>query len=107
MRVDHKLLILGITFVGAISALITGCGSRQDDPAALRPTTTVGTETDHTVITTKVKSALLTDPDIKSFDLKVETRKGLVQLSGFVDNQAQIDRAITAARGVEGAKDVE
>jgi hyperosmotically inducible protein len=43
--------------------------------------TTVGTEIDDTVVTTKVKSALLADADIKSFDLKVETRKGAVQLS--------------------------
>ena len=107
MRVDHKLLILGVTLVAAMSAMITGCGSRQDDTPAPRPTTTVGTEIDDTVVTTKVKSALLADPDIKSFDLKVETRKGLVQLSGFVDNQAQIDRALTAARGVEGVKSVE
>lgn len=56
--------------------------------------------------TTKVKSALLADPDVKSFDLKVETNKGEVMLSGFVDNQTQMDRAIQVASGVQGVKAV-
>lgn len=107
MRVDRKLLVLGITFAGAMPVLIAGCGNRQDELATPPASTTVGTEIDDTVVTTKVKSALLADPDIKSFDLKVETRKGAVQLSGFVDNQAQVDRAITATRGVKGVKSVE
>ena len=64
----------------------------------------MGTDIDDSTITTKVKSALLADADVKSFDIKVETRKGEVQLSGFVDNQAQIDRAIAVAKGVEGVK---
>ena len=107
MRVDRKLLVLGVTLAGAMSVLIAGCGNRQDDLPTPPASTTVGTEIDDTVVTTKVKSALLADPDIKSFDLKVETRKGAVQLSGFVDNQAQIDRAITATRGVKGVKSVQ
>ena len=89
----------------AMSVLIAGCGNSQE--AAPVAKTTVGTEIDDTVVTAKVKSALLADADIKSFDLKVETRKGAVQLSGFVDNQAQIERAITATRGIEGVKSVE
>ncbi len=107
MRVDRKLLVLGVTLAGAMSVLIAGCGNRQDELPTPSASTTVGMEIDDTVVTTKVKSALLSDPDIKSFDLKVETRKGAVQLSGFVDNQAQIDRAITTARGVEGVGSVE
>ncbi|MEQ1775802.1 MAG: BON domain-containing protein [Burkholderiales bacterium] len=107
MNIDRKHLILGITLMGALSTLITGCGNRQDTVAVPQATTTVGNEIDDTVVTTKVKSALLGDADIKSFDLKVETRKGLVQLGGYVDNQAQIDRAIAVTRAVAGVKDVE
>ena len=69
--------------------------------------TTVGAKIDDAVITTKVRSALLADNGVKSFDPKIETNKGIVQLSGFVDNQAQIDRAIEVARGVEGVQGVE
>ncbi len=59
--------------------------------------TTVGTEIDDSVITTKAKSALLKDTGLESCDIKVETHKGEVQLSGFVDSQAQMDRAIAVA----------
>jgi len=106
MRVDRKFHILGAALAGAIAVLGAGCGPKEQ--AATAPaTTTVGTEIDDTVLTTKVKSALFADPDIKSFDLKVETRKGAVQLSGFVNNQEQVERAIAATRAVEGVTSVE
>ena len=107
MRVDRKLFVLGVTLAGAMSVLAAGCGDRQEQPSPPPASTTVGTEIDDTVVTTKVKSALLADPDIKSLDLQVETRKGTVQLSGFVNNQTQIDRAITATRAVAGVTSVE
>ena len=107
MRVERTHLMFIIMLLSGLSTLVTGCSGRQDNAPALQARTTIGTEIDDTVVTTRVKSALLADPDIKSFDLKVETRKGLVQLSGYVDNQTQIERAITATRGVEGVKDVE
>jgi hyperosmotically inducible protein len=69
--------------------------------------TTVGTDIDDSVVTSSVKAALLADADIKSFDFKVETRKGEVQLSGFVDNQMQLDRATAATRAVSGVKAVQ
>jgi hyperosmotically inducible protein len=107
MRVDRKFLVLGVMIAGAISVVIAGCGNRQGEPAKPSASPSVGTQIDDAVVTAKVKSALFADPDIKSFDLKIETRKGAVQLSGFVDNQAQIDRAITATRAVEGVRSVE
>jgi hyperosmotically inducible periplasmic protein len=100
-------LILSVIFSGAALFLVSGCDSRQADTRATAPAaTSVGTEIDDGVVTAKVKSALLADPDIKSFDFKVETRKGEVMLSGFVGNQAQVDRAILIARSVEGVKAV-
>jgi hyperosmotically inducible protein len=107
MRFDRKLVVLGVTLAGLTSVLITGCNKPQETTGTPSANTTAGTEIDDTVVTTRVKSALLADPDIKSFDLKVETRKGTVQLSGFVDNQTQIDRAVAATRVVEGVKDIE
>ncbi len=64
------------------------------------------TEIDDTAVTASVKSALVADADIKSFDFKVETRKGVVMLSGFVENQAQIDRAVQISKAVEGVASV-
>ena len=49
---------------------------------------------------------MLSDPGVKSFDIAIVTRKGQVQLSGYVDNQTQIDRAIVIARGVEGVQSI-
>ena len=106
MRTDRKFLILGLTFAAA-SLLGAGCSNRDEPTPAATAKTTVGTQIDDTLVTTKVKSALLADADIKSFDLKVETRKGMVQLSGYVNNQTQVDRAIAATRAVEGVKSVE
>jgi len=105
MHIERKALILGLV-TAALSLLAAGC-NRQDETPAASAKTTVGTEIDDTVVTTKVKSALLADADIKSFDLKVETRKGAVQLSGFVDNQAQVERAIAATQAVAGVLSVE
>ncbi|MNR84286.1 Osmotically-inducible protein Y precursor [compost metagenome] len=61
---------------------------------------------DDTVVTTKVKSALLADSDVKGLDVVVETSKGIVSLSGAVNNQAQIDRAAKIAGSVEGVNSV-
>jgi len=113
MRVDRKFASYGAALTAALSFLAAGCSEREAPaatsvaPSAPVASTSAGTEIDDTVVTTRVKSALLADPDIHSFDLKVETRKGEVQLSGFVDNQAQIDKAIVVARAVEGVTGVE
>jgi len=65
-----------------------------------------GVVVDDTVITTKIKSSLAADEFLKSFQISVETQKGIVQLSGFVDSQNHKDKAGQIARGVEGVKSV-
>lgn len=57
-------------------------------------------------MTTKVKAALLAEQALKSLDVHVETEKGVVRLSGFVDNKQQADRAVQIAKGVEGVTNV-
>jgi len=86
---------------------MTGCDGSQEEARARAARTTVGTEINDTVVTARVKATLLSDPDVKSNDIKVETRKGRVQLSGFVGTQARIDNAIALTRKVEGVKGVE
>ena len=61
---------------------------------------------DDSAITTKVKSALLAEKDVNSFDIKVKTFEGTVQLSGFVDSQWQIDKAVAVASAVNGVRKV-
>jgi len=61
---------------------------------------------DDSVITAKIKAQLATDDFLKSFQIRVESRKGIVQLSGFVDSQNAIDKAGKIAGSVEGVKSV-
>ncbi len=66
-----------------------------------------GEVVDDSVITTKIKTQLASDEFLKSFQISVETRKGIVELSGFVDSQKAKDKAGQIARGVEGVKSVQ
>ena len=61
---------------------------------------------DDSAITTKVKSAILGDSALKVFQINVETFKGEVQLSGFVDSAEMKTKAGEVARGVSGVKSV-
>jgi osmotically-inducible protein OsmY len=65
-----------------------------------------GEYVDDTVITTKVKAAVLEEPSLKSAEINVETYKGIVQLSGFVRSRADINKAVEVARKVKGVKSV-
>jgi osmotically-inducible protein OsmY len=61
---------------------------------------------DDTLITSKVKAALVADPDLKATEINVETYKGTVQLSGFVGTPEHIPKAVQLARDVKGVKSV-
>jgi len=65
-----------------------------------------GEYVDDSVITAKVKAAVFNEPTLKVNEINVETFKGIVQLSGFVRSQANIDRAVEVARGIPGVKSV-
>ena len=107
MRAPPGLFVLSAALVVAAPLLFAGCDKPKEAAGTPPPATSVGTEIDDSVVTAKVKSALLADPDIKSLDFKVETRKGEVQLSGFVDNQTQIDHATVVTRAVAGVRNID
>lgn len=65
-----------------------------------------GEYVDDSVITTKVKTLLASDDFFKSLQIGVETYKGVVQLSGFVNSQQAADKAGQIARGVQGVNAV-
>ena len=76
---------------------------------ACAPTRTregTGEYIDDTVITGKVKAALVADPELKAREINVETFKGTVQLSGFVADPGDIEKAIRLVREVHGVKAV-
>ena len=102
---NRTLVWLPGTALAGLLAL-GGCGKAPEPAGVPAPTTTVGSVIDDSVVTAAVKSAFLADAEVKGFELKVATRKGEVQSSGFVDSQAQVDRAIVVARGAEGVSTV-
>lgn len=69
--------------------------------------TSLGQKVDDTTVTTKVKTALLADPDVPGTAITVETLNGRVQLSGFVDSAEKARRAVELASRVDGVKGVE
>jgi osmotically-inducible protein OsmY len=82
-----------------IMATVMGCASTTKHEGT-------GEYVDDTVITTKVKAAILDTPGLKSAEINVETFKGVVQLSGFVTSKNDADRAVTVAQNVNGVKSV-
>lgn len=66
-----------------------------------------GEYVDDAVITTKVKAVIFEDDNLSSMDINVETNNGIVQLSGFVESDADIDTAENLAATVKGVKDIE
>ncbi|MDF3034130.1 MAG: osmY 1 [Alphaproteobacteria bacterium] len=74
--------------------------------AAFSGRETMGQYVDDATITTSVKSRILEDPDLKMFQIHVETFQNQVQLSGFVDSSKEMARAGQVARSVEGVQDV-
>jgi hyperosmotically inducible protein len=100
------LLIAGLSAVAA--TVLLGCNRAPEaEPVAQTPSTSLGTQVDDSVITARVKSALLADATVSGMDVQVETRAGTVLLSGFVDNQSQIDQALAITRRVEGVGNVD
>lgn len=91
------ITLLAIPVIGLLS--ITGCASTSTQSGT-------GEYIDDSVITTKVKAAILNEETLKVAEINVETFKGVVQLSGFVSSQADIDRAVIVTRGVAGVKSV-
>jgi len=74
--------------------------------ASTRTHESAGEYVDDSVITAKVKSLLAADDFLKSFEISVESFKGTVQLSGFVNSQKAIDKAVEIVRGVKGVESI-
>jgi hyperosmotically inducible protein len=93
--------LLSLVMLGGLAgiSLTTACSS-----TATRQST--GEYIDDAAITAKVKSAFVSDDSVRALDVKVDTFRGVVQLSGFVDSAAQKSRAEQIARTTNGVRDV-
>lgn len=92
-------LIKKFALVALLGLAVAGCSSTPGKKSA-------GEVVDDAVITTKVKSALLADPDVSGLAINVDTYKGQVTLTGNVKSGAQITRAEDIARGTKGVTSV-
>jgi osmotically-inducible protein OsmY len=81
------------------STMVVGCSSTPTQPSA-------GQAIDDGVVTAKVKAKLIEDPVTKAHQISVETFKGNVQLSGFVETEQARSRALQLARDTDGVKNV-
>lgn len=110
----------------ASAALVSACGDRSDTAATRadrtsqsvatapdriasatdRATTKAAAAVDDSAITTKVKAAVMAEPGLKSLDINVETRNGVVTLAGTVQSPDLKQRAVTLAQQVEGVRSV-
>ncbi|MCD6026990.1 MAG: transporter [Solimicrobium sp.] len=86
-------------FLTLLLAFQVGCASTATQEGT-------GEYIDDTVITAKVKAAILDHRDLNATEINVETFKGTVQLSGFVKSPADIPKATKVAREVKGVRNV-
>lgn len=121
--------ILRTTFVAALvasTALLAACGDRTNtaenradrasqsvasatDRAASatdRATTKAAAAIDDSAITTKVKAAVMAEPGLRTLDINVDTKNGVVTLAGTVQSPDLKQRAVTLAQQVEGVRSV-
>lgn len=102
---------LNITTIAAVIALAFGANAMAaaDESKPAASTTkkeSAGEYIDDSVITGKVKALIFEDSSLKSAEINVETYKGIVQLTGFVNSRADINKAAKIARTVKGVKSV-
>lgn len=124
----ERALFSIVALTGAV-ALLAGCGKSEEvpqpqvgtggppplaavEPAPAEPTPSPQASMETTVdadasLTTQVKTALLSDPEMQALTINVDTREGIVQLSGFVDSRAQTEKAAAIAAAVDGVRSVD
>lgn len=96
-------LLLSLALCAAVTPVVlttTGCHKGEYSRST-------GQYMDDKTISTKVKSALLADPNVAGTQVDVTTYDGVVQLGGFVDTAAQKARAEEIARGTAGVRGVQ
>lgn len=94
--IQRNIVTLMLTFLVLTLTACAGSDTRSS----------TGEYIDDTVVTTRVKAAIIADETLRSSEINVETFRGVVQLSGFVSSQAQIDTAVRVTQAVDGVESV-
>ncbi|MBC8746316.1 MULTISPECIES: BON domain-containing protein [Paraburkholderia] len=99
--IKSRLLIVAAFALPAF-VFTSGCKSTVTPPL----TAPGKIATDDAALAARVKQALVADPELRSLPMSVATYRGVVQLSGYVDSEAQIQKALAVTRGVPGVQSV-
>lgn len=95
----HLIRFFSALFMALTLLTAAGCAASKTQEGT-------GQYIDDSVITSKVKTAILAEPTLSSAEINVETFKGVVQLSGFVNSSADIAKAVAVTRAVGGVVSV-
>ena len=98
--VSRLLIVAALAFPAF--AFVAGCKSTSA-PTAPEPGAAVN---DDATLAARVKSALAADPGLRPLLVSVATYRGVVQLSGYVDSEIQIQQALAVTRGVPGVQSI-
>jgi hypothetical protein len=99
IKYDEKNQIIKCLLCFALISVFLGCAATQKSESS-------GQYVDDSVIKAKVKAAILAEPSLKVFQIDVDTYKGVVLLSGFVDSEQNEEKAEKVARSVAGVAHV-
>jgi osmotically-inducible protein OsmY len=103
----NKIKRIPTLILAGVLTTALGCtGMTSQDKSSTTTRESTGQYVDDTIITAKVKAAVLQEPMLKSYEINVETYKGVVQLSGFVSSQAEINKAVELTRTIKGVTSV-
>ncbi|MBI3582607.1 MAG: BON domain-containing protein [Nitrospinae bacterium] len=111
MNKKFTLLITGIiisflpTLSGCIFVVAGGAGAEAGYVAGKKEQS-AGEVIDDQWITTKIKTKLIADPDLKAFQINVDTENGVVTLKGRVGSKDEAEKAVIAAKNTKGVKKV-
>jgi len=95
----YFIRVFSAFFLAATLLTAVGCASTSTEEGT-------GEYVDDSVVTSKVKAAILNEPSLSSAEINVETFKGVVQLSGFVNSRADMRTAVSVAKSVPGVESV-
>lgn len=104
MNDKHGLIILAIILV---ALPVAGCTKHEDKVHESWVAPPEHAEVDDSTLRNTVKAALAADPEVNHLDIRIEADNGTVMLSGLVENQAQMDRALMLTWMVDGVKKVD
>ncbi|ABM03829.1 transport-associated protein [Psychromonas ingrahamii 37] len=100
MKNSHKLLVLSATLISAI--VLTGCNNQEDIAAKILLPTKIISEVNDSDVNIRIKAALFADQALKYLEIKVQTHKGDVLLTGEVDSQNRIDHVNKLVMSIKG-----